>query len=379
MKIVKPDRSPAPSNSPAKKRPNVREVSTGLPPEDPIPVEQPAAITGEVSPSFINRQSDAPVPPEASPDSQPRKRQTKNLDKLEYSIPYEPLGGGKILDLPHRLNYKPIDGFMVSKLNELNMDNIDEGLNQVLDQLCYESSYQEFTHWMMPTNEKIRAFLNLRLNSVGPVIEHLFGVCLDCGESKLFTKVEITSFNETFLKDNYQEPFPLKTKVKGDLVRFKARILQSGDIFKAKQIWQKNKNFVYQQFPDATENDEEAVVQLLEYANSILEVDGKPPTFESALEFCRKVEIMNAISGFNDYFSYGMSLETEGLCNNDECASVVSAEATFNAKEEKKGGKKRHRRSQFRFPFQPNIFDISFTEEKTIEQHFDLEQDPGAD
>lgn len=293
-----------------------------------------------------------------------------NLDRLNYSIPYETLCGDKVEGIPAKLSYKPIDGFCVTKLNELNVDTIDEGLNTILDKLCYESRYEGFTHWTMGIDEKIRSYLNLRLNSVGSQIEHLMGICGQCGEEKLFTKVEITKFDELDLKEEYREPFPLKLEIDDKEVKFKTRLLQSGDIFKAKSIYAKNKDFVYTMFPDAVESDEATVVQIMEYANSIIEINGRPVEFEDAVAFCRdNVKVMNAMSGFNDYFAYGMVLEAESACNNEECPSRTKVDDKFDKETQKKV---KTRRSQFRFPIQPSLFYIAYTEEENVKQYFDF-------
>ena len=292
------------------------------------------------------------------------QKNIRELSKAEFCIPYEPLCNDKIIGIPKELNYRPIDGFLVTKLNELNLTTIDEGLNEVLDATCYETKFEGFSHWVMPVNEKIRSFLNLRLNSSGPVIEHLFGLCAECGKEKLFTKVEIKKFDETELKKKYKEPFPLKAKVNDKEVKFKARLLQSGDIYKAKQIYEKNKDYISKMFPEAIEKDAEVITQILEYTNSILEIDTKPAVFDEALSFCKdNIQVMNALTSFNDFFFYGMNLETEDTCGNKECPSVST---------DVKTGKSKKRRCQFRFPLQPNLFFISYTEKESVEQYFDM-------
>jgi len=289
----------------------------------------------------------------------------QGVDLGEYSIPYEPLCGSKIPEVPAKLNYKPLNGFHVTKINELNMETVDDGLNDVLDALCYESKMKGFTHWTMSTNEKIRAFLNLRLNSVGPIIEHLVGVCTECGEQKLFTKILLTKFDETELKADYQEPFPLKYNSKGKVEhKFKARILRSGDIKRARQIFNLDKSFVAKFFPDIKKEDESTVILILEYANTILEHEGSPAMFEQAVSLCRdNAELMNAVTSFNDYFAYGMNLTSEETCDNKECPSNLRKDPNTD---------KTVGRSLFRIPTQPTIFSITSSEKEAVIAYFDL-------
>jgi hypothetical protein len=287
------------------------------------------------------------------------------MDRLIYTIKYVPLCTGKILDIPETLHYKPIDGFTVTKLNELNVDTIDEGLNGILDALCFESKYQGFTHWKLTVEEKIRAYLNLRLNSTGSIVEHLVGICESCGKEKLFLKVEIGKFDEKDLSPKYIEPFPLKVKVNGTEKKFKGRILRSGDIYRAKQTYEKDKGLIRKLFPEATDKDNNVVIQILEYANSILEIENVKPSFEDAVNFCKNnLDVMNAITSFNDYFQYGMTLKVNDICTQAECPTVSVDEKT---------GSPIHRGSLFRFPLQPGLFYITHTQKETVEQYFDLQ------
>jgi hypothetical protein len=339
----------------------VREtkVSKPVPLGAPV-VEEPEMV--ETSPEAIPQEE---LDQMVEKSKEYKERNIDTLEKLEYSIVYEPLCNGKIPDIPETLNYKAIDGFMITKLNELTMATIDEGMNDILDSSCYESIVEGFSHWILPLNEKIRAFINLRLNSVGPVIEGLIGICPECGERKVFPKIHITKFDETELKENYQEPFSLHATVKNKEVKFKGRLLRTGDIYKAMQIYKKDKKLIREQFPQAhDEKDKTIVCQILEYANSILEIEEKPTDFITSIKFCRdNADVMNAITSFNDYFLYGISLTTEGTCDNMECSSVTKDEKT---------GKPTKRRCQFRIPLQPTIFYITYSEEETAKRYFDL-------
>jgi hypothetical protein len=294
---------------------------------------------------------------------------TPNFSKVgdsgigDYPIKYSPLSGKMIPEVPEVLNYKPLTGFHVTKMNELNLETIDDGLNDILDALCYESKARGFSHWNMNVSEKIRSYLNIRLNSVGPVIENLMGVCTTCGNQQVFVKTLITKFEETGLKDNYKEPFPLKYNMKGEH-KFKTRLLRSGDIRKARQLFAQDKGFITKMFPDTKASDESTIVLILEYANTILEHDGTPVSFEQGVTLCRdNVEMMNAVTAFNDYFSYGMNLSHEDHCNNKECPSNTKLETNTGIPVG---------RSLFRVPIQPTFFTISSSEEKTVESYFDL-------
>jgi hypothetical protein len=315
----------------------------------------------------LNKESNLINPTVAKPTQINPNKPSGELDKIDYSVIYESLCGAQISEVPVKLRYKPIDGFHVAKLNELTLDTIDEGLNDVLDNLCYESKYEGFTHWKMTVDEKIRAFLNLRLNSSGPIIEHLIGICEECGSEQAFIKIEITKFDENELKKEYKEPFPLKAKVGDKTVRFEGRLLRSGDIYRARQIYNKDKGFISSAFPEAKSKDVTIITQILEYANSITSKEGSPITFEEAVVLCKdNIDIMNAITSFNDYFYYGMVLKTTEECTNDECPTVTKDEET---------GKFKRRGCLFRFPIQPSLFYITYTESENVKQYFDLRDD----
>jgi hypothetical protein len=140
--------------------------------------------------------------------------------------------------------------------------------------------------------------------------------------------------------------------------------LRSGDIRKARQLFAQDKGFITKMFPDTKASDESTIVLILEYANTILEHDGTPVSFEQGVTLCRdNVEMMNAVTAFNDYFSYGMNLSHEDHCNNKECPSNTKLETNTGIPVG---------RSLFRVPIQPTFFTISSSEEKTVESYFDL-------
>lgn len=343
--------------------PNSKKQETPIVRKVKDPSDKPKIV---IPPALVNPQNY--ISTEQAVEEEITEKQSKPFSNdailsLEYSIPYEPLCKDKIKGIPKVLRYKPINGFYVSQLNELSAENIDEGINHILDSLCFESKTMGFSHWNFPVNEKIRAFLNLRLNSVGNVIEHLFGVCSSCGTHKLFTKIHITKFDERDLKEDYYEPYPLKVKTKdGSIQKFKARLIQSGDINKAKQLYQKDKGLISELFPDARPKDEKVVVQVLEYANSILEIDEYSPDFKTKVNLCKNnIHVMNALTGFNDYFDYGLDLELPEKCDNVDCPSNMKSEEekTLNG-------------SRFLFSIQPAIFYITYSEESSVRQYFDV-------
>jgi hypothetical protein len=270
---------------------------------------------------------------------------------IEYSVPYECLCGDKIVGLPPVLHYKFIDGFSMTKLNELTKETFDVGLNSILDYLCYESKVNKFSHWIMPNSEKIRSFINLRINSESEFMETAIGVCQTCGYSQPFINLKLNSFEEEELNKNYREPWGLKildsTKKE---VRFKVRLIQSGDNQFAHKVYQSDKNLVREVFENHTDEDEKYILQVLEYANSILSIEDVVVPYENRVTFCAKnIESLKAITSFNDKFYYGMKLVQEAICQNNKCPSNTEE----NIKQKKTRG------SLFQFPNQPSLFYIS--------------------
>lgn len=289
-------------------------------------------------------------------------------DKLMYSIPYETLCGDKVSGVPSKLHYQPINGYYVTLLNELNLTNIDHGINSVLDSLCYESKYKGFSHWEMPRPEKIRSFFNLRINSDGPVIETASGICSKCGQMNVVVKMNLIKLEEDGLKDSYKEPFPLKAKIKGEEKKIGAKIIRSGDIYKAEQIYKNDTTFISKFFPgDHDEVQKNSIIQILEYASSILTIDGYQTSYEESVEMCRdNLDVIKALTSFNDYFMYGLKLEQNTTCKNKECPSNNIPSMTKG----EEGDEKLPRGCLHSVPLQPALFYI-YTEQEQATKYFD--------
>lgn len=295
------------------------------------------------------------------------EKPTKDVDKTRYMIKYTPLISERVERIPKVLHYKPLNGFTSSVIADLTPDNLDEGLNNVLDTLCYESITENFSHWTLPNPDKIRSFINLRLNSIGPFIEHMIGLCESCGQDKIFTQLNINHFDDKDLSEKYQEPFKLKVPLEGEDIKFEARLLSSGDRYKAQAIYEQDKEFITTVFPNVTNEQEETVLQVMEYANSILSWSGENKTFEEKVIICRdNLKVMNALTSFNDYFDYGLLMKTISQCPNKECPTNVRDSNPGDEQSTSRG-------SVFRFPIQPAIFNLTYVEKGTAEQYFDIE------
>jgi len=224
----------------------------------------------------------------------------------------------------------------MAKLNELNKDNFDVGLNSTLDHLCYETKVNKFSHWLMPTSEKIRAFINLRINSENEFMETALGICQTCGHTQPFINLKLNSLK--IISSEKKE------------VKFKARLIQSGDNQFAENVYKSDKQFIRSVFEDYSDDDERYIIQVLEYSNSIISIEDVEKPYEDRVIFCSKnIEAIKALTAFNDKFYYGMKLVKEEVCQNPKCPS--------NSTEILK--KNKNRRSLFQFPNQPSLFYIS--------------------
>jgi hypothetical protein len=58
-----------------------------------------------------------------------------------------------------------------------------------------------------------------------------------------------------------------------------------------------------------------------------MEIEGNKNSFEDAVKLCYdNAEVINAITFFNNHFSYGMTLQSEDVCLNPECPSNLKTD-----------------------------------------------------
>jgi len=347
------------SGTPVKDGPVVREVRKNVIPQeafkkavDAAAAQDKARIAAATAPRFQDTASEV----------------------FQYSITYTPQCVGKIAEVPSQLRYRPIDGLTIQMINEMNVEELDEMVNFVLDSLCFETKTEKFTHWNLPNPDKIRAYINLRINSLGEILDAVSGFCSSCAKLQPILKLNLMELEEVDMKPEYKEPFPLKTTIRdpqnvreNKLVRFTARIIRSGDLKKAKSYYDKNKEFITRYFSNVSEDKKDVVIQLMEYANSLLTYEGRDITFEEAVVICRdSAPVMEALTAFNNHFSYGLKLETKGVCLNAECPSNVSQEiSTFDSP-----GRRSvtgERTAHFQIPVQPAFFYLPDASERIME------------
>jgi hypothetical protein len=291
-----------------------------------------------------------------------------DVERIKYSIKYEPLCEDRMMGIPKELHYKPLDGVLLTYLNDLTGETMDEGLNSILDDCCLESARAGFSHWDMPNPEKIRSFVNLRMNSDGPIIENIMGFCTTCGDQNLLPQVNLEKISEDDLDAKYVEPRNMKVPEGEGEVKFSIIMIRSGHRHKAKQLMEKDPGYIKKMFPgkDLTEEDiHKTVLMVIEYACSIQTINSNPCTLDDAIELCRdNLHTIKAITSFNDKYVYGMNLESTQACGNEKCASNTTPDKTA------KGAEASPRGALHSIPIQPAIFSIPYNETQ-IDRYLD--------